>query len=292
MKRGIIVTPPFDHKEVEDGFHSIKTGGGFDPSKLREYLFYWDQINIIQHPAITIDCGPEVESLLKENIVSYAKNANVRSFSKHDLGPYYIQTQADTYQYLNTNDDSTLWSIAQPYGELILPEGYYKQAPVTQIELVNLLPFPSEEVHLDDILEFKLKRYSELIAIRHAMEDFYLEIINSNDIPLSKTRAIEKIETTVKDINRVIDEKKMKKFFSSVKVSLDSIDKIDAAQLFTAGAVMGAKIHLFDTSLAEGMLDLAAPFLTIGQKLLARPNHVSPEHKDFAYLYNAIRDFR
>ncbi|WP_346140171.1 DUF6236 family protein, partial [Streptomyces virens] len=138
-----------------------------------------------------------------------------------------------------------------------------------------------------------LKRNSELEALRDAIETLYIDVINSKDVPLSKTKAVENIEAKVLDIHKVLNEKKIKRGLSSVRIFLNSMSTSEKISMVATGAAAISKIPLFDNSPLEALIDLTESFSgIISQKILTRPHFLPPELKDYAYLYYANKTFR
>lgn len=120
------------------------------------------------------------------------------------------------------------------------------------VELINCLPIPPINVSLEEILEFKLKRESELIALRVCLDDLYLAIANSSDIPRAKINQIQKLELALRDLEKTTHEnwrnRLLKKQTISVDLNLETITK---------GIVAGAVGSSFTTPLG-GLISGAA----------------------------------
>ncbi|CAA1288060.1 hypothetical protein A8C28_07960 [Klebsiella pneumoniae] len=75
-----------------------------------------------------------------------------------------------------------------------------------RIELSNVLPVPDVSVNIYDILEFKGKRKDELDAFNSYLDELYLEVLNSGDFNLSKSKAFSKLNLAIEDLEKLNKE--------------------------------------------------------------------------------------
>ncbi|MEX5486294.1 DUF6236 family protein [Proteus mirabilis] len=89
---------------------------------------------------------------------------------------------------------------------------YTNHAEVTgvELELYDMLPVPSADTPLDDILTFKDKRKDELIAFRCYLDEINEAIISAKDVPRAKNMQLAKLELALKDIDKTIRESGIK----------------------------------------------------------------------------------
>ncbi|MDO9533011.1 MAG: DUF6236 family protein, partial [Deltaproteobacteria bacterium] len=174
-----------------------------------------------------------------DNPVAFWSIAQYYAFYKHSL-----------------YDDQTQWSLSQPRKYLYLPtkdllsKFYFvdsgklypqqkgnvatlhgiefhnsisdvAEARAIEVDFQQSLTFPVGNTPMEKILEFKNKRNDECLSFRHAMDEFYLYILNSGDIPRAKTVVVEKIDRALKEINRVMKESFHKRFLGSFKTQYD-----------------------------------------------------------------------
>jgi hypothetical protein len=73
---------------------------------------------------------------------------------------------------INKQIEPGLWSMAKTGGRLCLHPDVSHETRAIEIELYNVLPAPSDEVSLEDILLSKVRRKDELMALRGAIDSF------------------------------------------------------------------------------------------------------------------------
>jgi hypothetical protein len=117
------------------------------------------------------------------------------------------------------------------------------------ISLNNCLPVPVSSVSIHDVLDFKERRKDELTALRQTLDELYLEIANSSDIPRSKIASIARLESAIKDITKVSKQSWGNFFLADRKVSLD----INAGTI-SQGTAIGASVGITYSSPLIGVL--------------------------------------
>jgi len=118
------------------------------------------------------------------------------------------------------------------------------------------------------------------------MDQLYLEVIDSSDIPRAKTAALDRLERTLKDLHTVTTESWSSKLLSSLKVELN-IPNLAVAG--TAGAALGPTI-LDISSPVGAALGATAAAIKFEFRITRKANALPPELRDFAYLHNMYRE--
>lgn len=154
------------------------------------------------------------------------------------------------------------------------------------IELYNMFPSPAE-VSFEDILEFKLRRNDEIVALRAAMDQLYIDVITSNDIPRSKHIAIKKLESILRDLNLVATESWKNTILSSLKIELN-------APNIAVNALAGASTSmLFDVSPELGAALGAFSSMLRFEVTLSNDNIFLQERiRDFSYVFHAAQELK
>ena len=124
----------------------------------------------------------------------------------------------------------------------------------------------------------------ELIAFRAYIDELYLEISKSGDIPRAKTIAIQRIEKSINDVDRAADQSWTSKLVSGFKVELDLPTILEKA---VAGAGVAAMAGL---PMAMGAA-LGAASAVIKFELGLAPR-VGGAPKDFAYLCHIKKELK
>ena len=173
------------------------------------------------------------------------------------------------------------WSLAQFGGSLWLPL-MVTSKPTIEMQLYSALPVPADDVSLADVLEFKHRRSSELLALRSAMDDVYLDVIKAADVPRAKVHAIAQLESRIRDLHAIFDETWKSKFLSTIKIDLNADVAVKAA-----GAAWAAVAFDFDPLVATAIG--AASAIKFDVKNLRRPE--LPEAlKAYAYLHKIEKE--
>jgi hypothetical protein len=214
MDRGIIITPNYS---ILNNGHGLQINGSVDPVNLRNYLLFWDKIDYPTNNMICIDGGQDVDFLIQEGIAQSTKIA-FRELRGDQNGLLPLATQMAAYEE-NNKANNEEWSIAQPTNQLIVPEQYSKIQGCLEFELYNAIQIPTGNVPLSDVVDFKVKRLPELLALRDAMDSIVDSVVAGQDIPKRKNKAINKLHRDLNDFNRAIKETG----FERVKRSLTAV---------------------------------------------------------------------
>lgn len=270
-KKGIVVSPPFT--PIYTG--GISFSGAPDPIELRKYLMYWDEIDyptnmLIHISSSEIDYLESTESL-KRTFITFKDGVS------SGKGEFLIAAQEAAFRK-NQESEPGCWTIAQ-----LAHIPFYSQQSVgvgVEVELYDMLPVPSVDTPLADILEFKTKRKDELLAFRCHMDEINETIQNSKDIPRSKNTQISRLEFALKDIDRTITESGMKR----VTTHLKNVINADFS------GIVGSGLGFAGISSLIGMSPLIAGVagagMVFGAKSIMMPNNQCPS--DLNYI-NSIR---
>ncbi len=278
MDRGVIICPYFTFDGRSLHFPGLV---GIEPEHLRHYLLYWDRIEYPNNNFIHIGSSPDVQSLIDAGVLQRT-NISLPSFSGN-IGTAYVLCQAIAARQLNEAEPGK-WTIAQSGPRFYLPDEISSPARSLEVELYNALPSPGADVSLEDILSFKERYRDELIAFRAYIDELYLEISKSGDIPRAKTIAIQRIEKSINDVDRAADQSWTSKLVSGFKVELNLPTILEKA---VAGAGMAA---MADLPLALGVA-LGAASAVIKVELGLAPR-VGGAPKDFAYLCHIKKELK
>ncbi len=120
-----------------------------------------------------------------------------------------VDAQFYALNFLRGKESDTDWRIHQLGDEVIYQESEsieLVRRECIRLELFGMLPVPDESVHLHDILEFKLRRKSELVALHSYCDELYLEILNSADPNLLRARSFSKLKKAIEDLDKINNE--------------------------------------------------------------------------------------
>ncbi len=277
MERGVIISPYFTFDGRSLHFPGLV---GIEPAHLRHYLLYWDRIEYPNNSLIHIGSSPDVQSLIDAGVMQRT-NIILPNFAGN-IGIAYVLCQAIAARQLNLAEPGK-WTIAQSGPRLYLPDEISSLSRSLD-ELYNALPSPGVDVPLEDILSFKERYRDELIAFRAYIDELYLEISKSGDIPRAKTAVIQRLEKSIDDVDRAADQSWTSKLISGFKVELNLPTILEKA---AAGAGAAAMTGL---PLALGAA-LGAVSAVIKVELSLAPK-VGGAPKDFAYLCHVKKELK
>jgi Family of unknown function (DUF6236) len=275
--RGIVISPV-----KITGKNSMSVNGSIDPLKLRQYLLYWDKIDFPQSNVIRFGETPEIKYLKDAGIL---KQTNVGIHLNGELTELYLKSQLKALEINNKNKKGS-WTLGQENIELVLPKGDSVVDRGVEVELYNSLPVPSEEVSLEDILNFKEKRKDELLYFRSLMDNMYLELLDSADSERAINVYIQRLQKGIMELDQVMKESKLSKFKGSVKIQFDLKEALINTFI---GATGGTAIGFPDAGAALGF---ASSFINITSEMSLKPKEIPSELKDYAYLYYSSKELK
>lgn len=275
VSRGIVVTPRF----IVDGT-SLRFPGsiGIEPDDLRFYLLYWDRIDYPNSNIIHITSSPSEQFLIDESVMTRTSVA-IRGSGR--LEKAYVSAQLEALRLLNTMDPGK-WSLAQTSNAFYLPSNKSIEKRSLEVELYSLLPVPTKNVALEDILIFKENRHDELQRLRIAMDELYHYIDMAKDVPRAKNAAILKLEKTLEDLNRVALESWTTRLLHSLRIEVNLPNLIKSS---IKGEIVSQS---FGLSPGIGAITGATASVI---KFSIRNKRLPDELMDFLYLNHITDDF-
>lgn len=223
------MSPPFQAESESNSKQPsntiVSSGGEPSPADLRKYLMYWDEIDYPYSNLTPILPNPDMQFLIDEGIA-------LRScFNFRDIKPPhgydYVEFSPEIEHELmciahwaafdkHDKENPGLWSLAQLSTKLVfLPKN--EPTVAVEFELYNMLPVPTADVPLIDILDFKQKHYDELVELRSHLDDVYQQIISSADIPRAKNTELTRLESSLKKIHAALSQSGIKNTVTSLR---------------------------------------------------------------------------
>lgn len=237
MERGVIASPGIITIHG-DGFTMERS---ISPQEVRYYAMYWDKVVIPGSNLVYIGI-PEEDLLIESGVIERPRVQFSGRWSGVDVGRSFAIAQATVAEKLIQEDKSTDWVIHQIGTDLSVPSDYRDRRNALRFELVNLLPVPSADVPIVDVLEFKYRRADELNNLHSKIESAYLEALKSPDPDLSERLAISELSEAIRDLQKASSERwnRTSQFDFSVDLNIDGGHLI---QSMAAGAVIDTLTH-------------------------------------------------
>lgn len=197
MKRCVVSSPNALYKDGE----GLVSPPGLDIVDLNYYTLYWDQLVIPTHGLFIVSLPNEDEyielGILQRPVVG---NGNF------DSSTFLIEFDDEKKKILNEmqcqypDQDWYMHGIGDVESKQTIASSKETNFRAT---IFNALPVPSSEIPLAEILEFKERNKDDLNGLHNHLDEIYSHVITSPDIPLLKTKAFERFNNSLKDINRL-----------------------------------------------------------------------------------------
>jgi len=271
-ERGLVISSPV---KIEGS--SLSFGGGFDEQLVKSSLLFWDVFDWPSNRFFYQEPSDGIKFLINEGIIV---QSNTNFTGNGDGAKILLESHLSAYRALE-KESPGLWSLAKGEGSISFPEEEMEKNRGILFELHETIPVPSLEVPYEDILNYKVKRHDELVALRHHLEEVYQLIANSYDIDLSKHTQFEKLDRALKDHIRTSQESGMKLKLSGIKASIDVGDIIKGGFLSLGALSQGLPLSASVLAGFTSALSLKTGVGLAGKSKSSTPfEYVSSIHKD------------
>jgi hypothetical protein len=282
QKRGIIITPEI--KTLAGGGIFIKSSE-ITPEQLRLSLLFWDEIDWPDNNIISIGSSSQDLDFLSQCGIFNRTKVNFQNFQNE---ANLMLTMQDMVLKEKNRLNPGLWSIERIGNDLTAIQGITHMSKSIEFELYNAIPIPHKDVPFNDILEFKEKYRSDLIALRSVLDEMYLNIIKSPDPILAKNVALTRLSGAISDVHKAMQSQSIIRSLTSYKIVLNNFNDIWDTVTRGYGAY----------ELTQGFLGNNLSLLAGGAnamfKISAKENNMSiglpKELKDYAYLAKIERE--
>lgn len=184
---------------------------------LRFSLLFWDKILIPDSNAITADIGKDGEFLVAEG---YIERPKIRFDGKWKGVEAVAATFSEPIKILRARAASQ-WSLWRSEDGLSIMDGEEVDDAGLSFKLHHVLPVPDKSVPLEDVLEFRARRISEISALRSRLDQVFNEILLEPDRTVAENTKIDALMQAVADFMRVSRERKFPLKMSGFKAKLD-----------------------------------------------------------------------
>jgi len=107
------------------------------------------------------------------------------------------------------------------WGVHLFPEhSQFPSARGIELQILGALPMPAPEVAYADILDFKERRRSELLTLRAYLDELYLGVVDSNDIPRAQLEAAAKLDKALADVRAALGASGIRAVLQALRVDL------------------------------------------------------------------------
>lgn len=228
-RRGLILVPEFSVDIANNQLELRNVGGGPMEAMVKQNLPYWDMFDLPDNPIMGIGLTPSLEFLKNEGIV---RKTNARPNFSGGMAEIWVRAQLEAFR-LNEELEPGAWTLAQQGERFWLPDDERIRTRVIEATLYKALPIPGEDVAIQDILDFKVRRADELLALRTELDSLYLSLVSEADIPRATSAALARLTKALLDVDKISTETWTTKLRSTLKVDI-SLTNV------TSGAMLGA----------------------------------------------------
>lgn len=253
-KKGLIIPAAGLIKDEEDSTSFVSNG--IDSAIIRNWIIFWDEFICPDNNFVSLGLPPELKYLKDNNLLQHEVVPFSGSISGGDFSKLFLKAQELIYNK-RSKEEPGKWTMAQTEGIITGSHRSPNIEPCLVFDLVNSIHLPDRLVSIEDILNFKSKRKDELIQFHVYLEEIYLRIASSKDIPRSKTYELQKLERAIADYNKVLKESFPKRILSSLRIVLDR-SLINSASFAMGAASLAPTVGL--ESLNTGIMAGFAAF--------------------------------
>lgn len=286
VSRGVIIGPRM--KKLDGGGVKIESSS-IHPADLRRYVLYWDMIDWPDNNIVSIGgSGSGDLALLQQEGILSRSMVRLSGWSGPTVDLFTTVQEAVFYE--NSKGSGADWAIAQSAPSLILP-GERDTRRAVEVDLARAVLSPSEDVPMEDVLDFKRRRRDELLKFRRAIDGFYLEAVSSGDIHRARENAIGKLRASIEELDRVMSEPGWRRLAASWRMELSLTDAIKSAitnGAFTAAASLNPELVFSNPALTALGATIGISIVSLPKFRAEVPKRLSP----FTYVYHSEKELR
>lgn len=183
--------------------NSMHLARSYLPEDIFYYAMYWDKIAIPSSPAIHF--GLPLENELRQ--LGILERPTMPLIGTVDVARHVHWTFGEIAKQ-KLKEDKSDWVIHHMSGDPIyLPEHSTKK-DVIRLKITNALPIPSADgkFSLDDLLDFKFRRSSELEGL-HTTMDKFLKKLHSEELDVIQKTELIRFENAIQELDKTILER-------------------------------------------------------------------------------------
>jgi hypothetical protein len=195
----------------------------FLPQAQIAYAEYLENAGVLKRVFITIPDDGSPQAQLLRAMAEMGNAIGGPTPVPKMLAVHHVQI----YKHLEAQSPGN-WAFATISEGMDFPDDMAVARRGLKIELTDWLPVPPPELGYDQILDFKVKRRDQLLAMRAELDAFYRRIINDQDVPDAKSRELEKLQAALLDVRRLMTERHWKINFEGLGLDLSLADAWEA----------------------------------------------------------------
>jgi hypothetical protein len=281
LERGVIASPGLINR-LPQGFQMERS---LSAEELRYYILYWDKVVIPGNNLVYIGL-PDEELLIESGAIERPRIGFNGRFEGDQVTNAILACQSIVAKEL-VKDKHTDCVIHQLGDECSFQNEYSQRRNIIRVDLASILPTPSPDVNIYELLEFKENRKDELKNLHSQLDSFYETVLCAPDPDLASKKAVSELADAISNLDKVTSEKfkKSRKFDLSAELNLSGKD-------ISVGAASGALIDFFATGMTLPLATVAGAVLSTFKVTSKATNTFQPasENSKLAYLSRAKED--
>lgn len=192
--RGLVISCP-----IVIGDRSLKIiTSALDPQELRFSLLFWEKLNFPTNNFLHIELDPDTQFLADQGILSRTQFTPELINGMGNLESLFIQAHTHAFRSLDQKEPG-VWSLATGENSISFPQNELEEGRGILLRLHRAIPVPNKDVPLADILEFRNRRRSELLALRYHLESIYQRILSAGDGELALNSEVNNLQNAIVD---------------------------------------------------------------------------------------------
>jgi hypothetical protein len=256
-ERGLVISNPV---EIEGTSARIKSSD-LDSQELRFSLLLWDKLNFPTNNLIHMGLTADSQFLLDAGVLSRLR---IQVAGSGDMAQGFRFAHVHAFRLLDQREPG-VWSLATGERSISFLDDELDIGRGALMRLHKAIPVPDKDVPLQDILEFRSKRRSELLALRHHLEIIYQRIVTAGDGELALNTEVGALEQAIADHIKASKEAR----FSFRGMS------IDASLNVPGGLVAGLAAYSASLSIVTSLLSGVGAAIAFGPGVSLKGHKVS-----------------
>lgn len=219
VQRGVIVGPSMDVDFTQMMVHQH----GWHGDQIRFWLLFFDEIVGLTEPNFGWKYPADYRLLVDEGVFSLRDCRHPGGEGSRIIQDNFTRAMAEfEHMYPGRWAVGTGASSINVLGGSLIRDDELEQGRAALVSLFKVLPVPTGDVPLADVLEFKARRQPELEALRRHVDQLYLTIASSSDPAFAINSCSEGLRVAANDYIKAIREagSPLKMFTWSAEINL------------------------------------------------------------------------
>lgn len=254
-ERGAIIVDPIEGRVDRNQNIFLRETVTLSAASVKAALLFFDKLDYLDLDLGSHDFSAK-ERIEIDQVTERRRMAPMRDHPTNLSDGYYLAWQA------REQSDPGAWSLWADHDTYRLPENEQAPGLGLRLRIQDCLVVPHADTEIHDILSFKERRRSELIALRHHIEDTVATVARDGfDAAVSRTAA-ERLEHSIGAYLQTLREQNWRKSLLRLDVDMDWSEAVRSAiesggtaavGTFLATGSLGPALHAFGIGAFGGL---------------------------------------